>query len=111
MATSGARKSRSAQAKRGARRNEPPARKRKLTAPKRKVGPRKRAAGGANAAAAGILVVNIIPNSLSFEDNQDSEPMLAVNPLNPDQIVATAFTPDPMGSGFGPYFVSSDGGR
>jgi hypothetical protein len=33
-----------------------------------------------------------------------------VNPANPQQIVATAFTPDPTGSPNAPIFVSSDGG-
>jgi hypothetical protein len=65
----------------------------------------------AGPSAAGVLVVNVIPKSLSAETNQDSEPMIAVNPANPDQIVATAFTPDPLQSGSAPYFLSQDGGR
>jgi hypothetical protein len=56
-------------------------------------------------------VVNMIPNSLSGETNQDSEPNLAVNPANPLQIVASAFTPDPMGGPNAPIYVSSDGGN
>lgn len=44
-----------------------------------------------------IKVVNIIPRSLSGETNQDSEPNIAVNPANPLQIAASAFTPSPMG--------------
>ena len=63
------------------------------------------------AATAGVLLVNIIPKSLSSETNQDSEPMIAVNPANTTQIVATAFTPDPLESGSAPYFVSIDGGN
>jgi hypothetical protein len=55
--------------------------------------------------------VNIIPRSLSAEANQDSEPHLTVNPSNPDEIVATAFTPDPGGSSNAPIFLSADGGR
>ncbi len=55
-------------------------------------------------------VVNIIPRSLSGETHQDSEPNLAVNPLNPLQMVASAFTPNPAGSGDAPIYVSSDGG-
>ena len=31
-------------------------------------------------------VVNLIPSSLSGEANQDSEPNLAVNPTNTDQM-------------------------
>jgi len=73
--------------------------------------PASRRAGGAVAGPAGILLVNIIPKSLSSETNQDSEPMIAVNPANTDQIVATAFTPDPLESGSAPYFFSSDGGK
>jgi len=57
-----------------------------------------------------ITVVNIIPQSLSGETHQDSEPNLAVNPANPKQIVATAFTPDPMGGPNAPIYVSTDGG-
>ena len=48
------------------------------------------------AAAPKVLLVNIIPRSLSGETNQDSEPTLAVNPANPLHIVASAFTPDPQ---------------
>ena len=60
-----------------------------------------------------LLLVNMIPNSLSGETEQDSEPMLTVNPNNPQQIVATAFTPNPMGPGssFAPVYVSTDGGN
>jgi len=61
--------------------------------------------------AATILLVNMIPNSLSGETEQDSEPMLAVNPNNPQQIVASAFTPNPMGGNTAPVYVSTDGGR
>ena len=63
--------------------------------------------------AATLLLVNMIPNSLSGETEQDSEPMLAVNPNNPQQIVGTAFTPNPMGSSstLAPVFVSTDGGH
>jgi hypothetical protein len=58
-----------------------------------------------------VLVVNIIPNSLSGETNNDSEPNLAVNPNNTNQMAASAFTPNPMGAGDAPIFVSSDGGN
>ena len=79
----------------------------KAKRPTRRRAPVAAAAG----AATGVLVVNIVPKSLSFETNQDSEPMIAVNPANPDQIVATAFTPDPLGGDAAPYFMSNDGGR
>jgi hypothetical protein len=58
-----------------------------------------------------FTVVNIIPRSLSGETNQDSEPNLAVNPTNPQQLVASAFTPNPAGSGDAPIYVSTDGGN
>lgn len=60
---------------------------------------------------ANVTIVNIIPRSLSGENNPDSEPNLAVNPANPQQIVASAFTPNPAGSGDAPIFVSTDGGN
>ncbi len=58
-----------------------------------------------------ITVVNMIPNSLSGETNQDSEPNLAVNPNNTSQMAATAFTPNPSGGSYAPIYVSSDGGQ
>ena len=58
-----------------------------------------------------ITLVNIIPNLSSGETNQDSEPNLAVNPANPLEIAATAFTPSPnVGSKKSPVFFSADGG-
>jgi hypothetical protein len=57
-----------------------------------------------------LTIVNMIPRSLSREQEQDSEANIAVNPANPQQIVATAFTPDPAGGSRAPIFVSSDGG-
>jgi hypothetical protein len=57
------------------------------------------------------MVVNMIPNSLSGETNQDSEPSIAVNPTDPRKIVATSFTPDPLGGANAPIFVSTDGGQ
>jgi hypothetical protein len=57
-----------------------------------------------------ITVVNMIPKTLSGEANQDSEPNLAVNPNNPLQIAATAFTPNPSGGVLAPIFISGDGG-
>ncbi|MDP9049641.1 MAG: glycoside hydrolase [Acidobacteriota bacterium] len=64
-----------------------------------------------NAAAQNLLIVNMIPKSLSSETNQDSEPTLAVNPVNPQQIAASAFTPDPGGGNLAPIYVSTDGGN
>jgi len=72
----------------------------------------KAAASRTTAAPAGSLfLINIIPKALSAEFNQDSEPHLTVNPADPSQIVATAFTPDPTGSTNAPIFISKDGGR
>jgi hypothetical protein len=58
-----------------------------------------------------VRVINVIPQVLSGETNFDSEPSIAVNPSNPQQIVVSSFTPDtalPVTTG--PYFVSTDGG-
>lgn len=72
---------------------------------------RRKTRGRQTAQAGSILVVNMIPKALSGEAEQDSEPSLAVNPADPTQIVASAFTPDPLGGNFAPIFVSSDGGQ
>src|SRR3954447_6428823 len=61
-------------------------------------------------AASAVLVVNMIPRSMSFEEEQDSEPTVTVNPANPLQIAASAFTADPSGGSFAPIFTSVDGG-
>ncbi len=58
-----------------------------------------------------VLVVNMIPESLSGETNQDSEPSLAVNPDNPLQMAATAFTPDPLSGALAPIYTTTDGGK
>lgn len=57
-----------------------------------------------------IHIVNMIPASLSGESSQDSEPNIAVNPANTNQIVGTAFTRDPLGGPNAPIYVSTDGG-
>ena len=57
-----------------------------------------------------VKVVNAIPNDHSNEQNQDSEPSIAVNPNNPSEIVLTAFTPPDNGVTGGPLYYSSDGG-
>src|SRR6266699_4928391 len=59
-----------------------------------------------------VTVVNIIPRSRSGENQQDSEPNLAVNPANPQQMVASAFTFDSSGGpNRAPVYVSNDGGN
>src|SRR2546423_12310337 len=62
-------------------------------------------------AAGAVLVVNMIPRSMSFEQEQDSEPTVTVNPANPLQIAASAFTADPGGGSLAPIFTSVDGGN
>src|SRR5262252_5062531 len=58
-----------------------------------------------------VFIVNMIPKSLSGETHQDSEPTIAVNPKNPLQIAASAFTPDPSHGPRAPIYVSIDGGN
>jgi hypothetical protein len=65
----------------------------------------------ASLAGAQVTVVNMIPNALSGETGQDSEPNLAVNPANPLQIAGSAFTVNPSGVTSAPIFVSTDGGN
>ena len=50
----------------------------------------------AGTAAAHAKVVDLIPASLSGESNQSSEPFLAVQAANPQVMVASAFTPNPI---------------
>ncbi|HSS51899.1 MAG TPA: hypothetical protein VLX28_23395, partial [Thermoanaerobaculia bacterium] len=57
-----------------------------------------------------VKVVDMIPNSRSGETQQDSEPNLAVNPANPQQVVGTAFTPDPLSGPNAPIYLSVNGG-
>lgn len=74
--------------------------------------PQRVEAAASSAGDNGVLIVNMIPQALSGETNQDSEPNLAVNPANPLQMAASAFTPNPMGAGNNaPIFVSDDGGK
>src|SRR6266550_4457636 len=51
--------------------------------------------------------VDTIPQSESGETGQNSEPSIAVNPLNPMQMFAGLFG---AGGVANPYFVSTDGG-
>src|ERR1043165_7130012 len=70
-----------------------------------------KATSKAKKAAGQVLVVNMIPKSLSGETHQDSEPTIAVNPKNPLQIAASAFTPDPSHGPRAPIYLSTDGGN
>src|ERR1700680_2693636 len=66
----------------------------------------------ARATSARAKVVDLIPASLSGETNQDSEPFLAVQAANPQVMVASAFTPNPISStGNAPVYVSEDAGN
>jgi hypothetical protein len=66
----------------------------------------------ARATSAHVKVVDLIPASLSGENNQDSEPFLAVQMANPQVMVASAFTPNPISStGNAPVYVSEDAGN
>lgn len=66
---------------------------------------------GDGQAPAGFLLVNMIPKSLSGETNQDSEPHLTVNTANAQQIIGTAFSPNPGGGSRAPVYASQDGGN
>jgi hypothetical protein len=67
-----------------------------------------------------LMIVNMIPNSWSDEENQDCEPNISVNPANRREIIGTTFTFDnPAGTSalspamtgnFAPIFSSVDGG-
>jgi hypothetical protein len=65
-----------------------------------------------NAASSPVKLVDLIPASLSGETNQDSEPFLAIQTANPQVMVASAFTPNPVSNtGNAPVYVSQDGGN
>jgi hypothetical protein len=72
---------------------------------------RRGAARGIGHAPPGFLLINMIPQSLSGETNQDSEPHLTVNPANPNMIIGTAFSPNPGGGALGPVYRSLNGGN
>jgi hypothetical protein len=60
-----------------------------------------------------IRIINIIPQAVSAETFFDSEPSIAVNPANTQQIVITSFSPVAVSPGpvnTGLYFWSNDGG-
>jgi len=67
---------------------------------------------GVFASPTSVKLVDLIPASLSGETNQDSEPFLAIQTANPQVMVASAFTPNPVSaSGNAPVYVSQDGGN
>jgi hypothetical protein len=62
-----------------------------------------------------ITVANMVPASRSDETFQDCEPNISVNPANPLEIAATAFSLDDptsstMASNLAPIYYSTDGG-
>ena len=58
-----------------------------------------------------VSVINMIPNSMSNETQRDAEPNITATFLDPTKIAASPFTPDPMGSGSAPIYISTDGGN
>jgi hypothetical protein len=60
-----------------------------------------------------VRFVDLIPRSLSGEENDDSEPFLAVDYQDPRRMVVTAFTPNPAGMDRrrAPIFTSDDAGE
>src|SRR5215472_3772921 len=66
---------------------------------------------GLTSSALSQQVVDMIPANDGFESHQDSEPNVAVNPSNPNQIAASAFIPpQPKSPDMSPILISSDGG-
>jgi hypothetical protein len=58
-----------------------------------------------------VLIVDIIPESLSGETDGNTEPNLAVNPANPSQIAASAYLPSTStGRNMSSIFISTNGG-
>src|SRR5258705_8037735 len=63
-----------------------------------------------------VRVFNMVPQARSGEINQDSEPAITINPSNPLQIAASAFTWDNLTAGpnvgaLAPIWASTDGGQ
>lgn len=59
-----------------------------------------------------VMVINMIPRSLSGETEQDSEPFIAINSENPMLMIGSAFTPNPNApcTDCSVMYVSRDGG-
>ena len=59
-----------------------------------------------------IRVINMVPNAQSNEINQDSEPNIAVNPFNVNQMAGSAFTFNATGAvNRAPIYISTDVGN
>src|SRR5260370_32825770 len=69
---------------------------------------KKAAAKGIGLAPAGFMLINMIPQSLSGETAQDSEPHLTVNPANPKMIIDTAFSPNHRDGPLAPAYKALD---
>ena len=64
-------------------------------------------------AAESLTIVDVIPNSLSGETDDNSEPNIGVNPVNPRQAVISSFGHITSFSPFtisNPYFATNNGG-
>jgi len=58
-----------------------------------------------------IPVIDIIPNAASAETGQNSEPSIAVDPLNPNTMISGAFSTTFLGNDVSsPYWMSTNGG-
>ena len=62
------------------------------------------------ASAAPINVIDVIPSAASAETGQNSEPSLAVDPLNPNDMISGAFSTFVVGGVPTPYWISTNGG-
>lgn len=68
--------------------------------------------GAAPAARAAVIpVIDVIPNAVSAETGQNSEPSIAVDPLNPNMMISGAFSSATSGNDLAtPYWISTNGG-
>jgi autotransporter passenger strand-loop-strand repeat protein len=66
--------------------------------------------GSGMAGVTGLRIVDVIPFTDSSETADNSEPSVAVDPLNTNEIVAGAFGVFSGGTAVNPYFTSIDGG-
>src|SRR5690242_14951143 len=71
------------------------------------------AAGDSASLRTTVTVVDMIPRALSGEANQDSETFLAVDPIHPERMAATALTPTLRfcPDGIAPIFTSFSSGQ
>ena len=58
-----------------------------------------------------INVIDVIPNAASAETGQNSEPSIAVDPLDPNNMISAAFSSTSIVGGVStPYWISTNGG-